>query len=42
MLRTLPENEKSCLKDHVSKVVHAYNCTRNDTTGFSPFYLLIG
>ena len=42
MLRTLPENEKSRWKDHVSKVVHAYNCTRNDTTGFSPFYLLFG
>ena len=35
MLRTLPENEKSSWKDHVSKMVHAYNCTRNDTTGFS-------
>ena len=42
MLRTLPEVEKSRWKDHVSKVVHAYNSTRNDTTGFFPFFLLFG
>ena len=42
MLRTLPEREKSRWKDHVNKVVHAYNCTLNDTTGFPPFFLLFG
>ena len=42
MLRTLPEKEKSRWKDHVNKVVHAYNCTHNDTTGFSPFFQLFG
>ena len=42
MLRTLPENEKSRWKDHVDKVVYAHNCTRSDTTGFSPFFWLFG
>ena len=28
MLRTLPDNEKSRWKDHVNKVVHAYNFPR--------------
>ena len=35
MLRTLPETEKSRWREHVNIVVHAYNCTRHDTTGFS-------
>ena len=42
MLRTLPESCKSSRHEHVNKVTHAYNCTRNDSTGFSPFYLLFG
>ena len=35
-VRTLPENKKE------NKVLHAYNCTRNDVTGFSLFYLVFG
>ena len=42
MLRTLPESQKQKWKDSLNKVVHAYNSSRNDATGFSPFYLLFG
>ena len=42
MLRTLPEKYKSSWKDHLNKVLHAYNCTRNSTTGYSPYYLMFG
>ena len=42
MLRTLPEREKCRWKDHVNKVVHAYNCSRNNSTGYSHFFLLFG
>ncbi len=42
MLRTLPENQKSKWHVSVNKVVHAYNCTVNNATGFSPFFLLFG
>ena len=42
MLGTLAEKEKSHWKDFVKPLVHAYNCTRNDTTGFSPYELMFG
>lgn len=42
MLRNLPEKAKADWKSSLNKVVHAYNCTRNEATGFSPYYLLFG
>ena len=42
MLRTLPENHKSKWASHVNHLIHSYNCTRHDTTGYSPYYLLLG
>ena len=42
MLKTLPDNYKSKWKDHINKLTFAYNCTRNDATTFSPFFLLFG
>ena len=42
MLKSLPEIYKSNWKDHVNKLIFAYNCTRNDSTSFSPFQLVFG
>ena len=42
MLKTLEKDKKSRWHWHVNKMVHAYNCMKNDAHGFSPFYLLFG
>ena len=42
MLRTLTERQKSNWKESLNKLMFAYNSTRSEVTGFSPFYLLFG
>ena len=42
MLHTLPDSYKSHWKDHLNKVIHTYNCTYNESTSYSPFYLMFG
>jgi len=41
MLKTLQESQKHKWKDSLYKVVHVYNSSRNDATGFSLFYFLL-
>ena len=42
MLGTLTPEQKKDWKGHVPALVYAYNCTRNASTGFSPYFLLFG
>ena len=42
MLGILEPQLKSDWKSYVSPLVHAYNATRHDSTGFSPFFLMFG
>ena len=42
MLGTLREKDKSHWRDFVKPLAHAYNCTKNEVTGFSPYELLFG
>ena len=42
MLGTLKEKEKSHWRDYVKPLTHAYNCTKSDVTGFSPYELMFG
>ncbi|KAI4871331.1 hypothetical protein NFI96_009730, partial [Prochilodus magdalenae] len=42
MLGTLSTQQKSKWSKHITHLVHAYNCTPNEATGFSPYYLLFG
>ena len=40
MLGTLEEYQKSDWKAHVPTLVHAYNATMHDSTGYSPYFLM--
>ncbi|XP_038160147.1 uncharacterized protein LOC119795956 [Cyprinodon tularosa] len=42
MLGTLDKSDKLRWKDFVKPLVHAYNCTKSDVTGFSPYELMFG
>ena len=42
MLGTLTPEQKKDWKTYVPAMVHAYNCTRNVATGYSPYYPLFG
>ena len=42
LLGTLDDKDKSQWRLHVAPLVHAYNCTPNDATGMTPYYLMFG
>ncbi|XP_030613817.1 uncharacterized protein LOC115800532 [Archocentrus centrarchus] len=42
MLGTLEQKDKTQWRNFVKPLVHAYNCTKNDTTGFAPYELMFG
>ena len=42
MLKTLTEKQKANWRESLPKLIYAYNSTRCEVTGFSPFYLLFG
>ena len=42
MLRTLPQQDKHDWKSHLNKMTHAFNCTKNESTCYSPFFLVFG
>ena len=42
MLGTLRDTHKRQWSRHVSQLVHAYNSTKNDAIGYSPYYIMFG
>ncbi|KAK2879333.1 hypothetical protein Q8A73_005096 [Channa argus] len=42
MLGTLKEQEKTKWREYVKPLTHAYNCTKNEVTGFTPYELMFG
>ncbi|XP_054862316.1 uncharacterized protein LOC129347852 [Amphiprion ocellaris] len=42
MLGTLDPKQKQKWSQKISQLVHAYNCSQNEATGFSPYLLMFG
>ena len=42
MLGTLNKQQKSEWSTYVKPLTHVYNCTVNETTGFTPYFLMFG
>ena len=42
MLGCLSDDQKKNWKKYVPSLVHAYNCTKHESTGYAPFYLMFG
>ena len=42
MLGTLEDHQKEDWKSYIAPLVHSYNATRHDSTGYSPFFLMFG
>ena len=42
LLGTLEDEKKENWRSHVAPLVHAYNCTRSEATGLSPYLLMFG
>lgn len=42
MLGSMSDAQKTHWRDFVKPLVHAYNCTKNDVTGFTPYELMFG
>ncbi|KAL7841971.1 hypothetical protein SRHO_G00236600 [Serrasalmus rhombeus] len=42
LLGTLPPQSKTHWHEYIDALTHAYNCTRHDSTGYTPYYLMFG
>jgi len=42
MMGTLQDYQKADWKSHIPTLVHAYNATQHPSTGFSPYFLMLG
>jgi len=42
MMGTLENDQKRNWKAYLPALVHAYNCTKHDSTGYSPYCLMFG